>query len=620
LIGRAQSRRADRRSRALRHRRGRATSIAMAIQAPILTEQVPPPIPVFGSANGSSKHGTGSRNRPINSLELVDGIAAVHEHCAVYTGPEAVDIVLDLVGWTVDGIDANARLLEPACGDGSFLLPAIARLIDWSSANPYADLAPMIRAYEFDARTIDQVRRKINALLRDHGRDAKTACELTESWVRCEDFLLATPDFAATQVVGNPPYMRWSLVPPTMRSAYEAKLPVAAARGDLCLAFIWKATEFAPNFGSRIGFLCADRWLRCAYGQNARAALKASHGLKTHIEVHGLPVFKGARKVGAYAAVTVLERGTSDVATRFGKATSLTHLRELATSATSGGRKHPTIWQTSSKGGARLAVPAVRALLDAIERKAPCLAEVGVAVRCGTALGLAKAFVLDADHGIEHDRALPYLRSRDLDDAGGFVSSTYVANVWTAEGGLLDLSSAPALAAHLEGNRERLEQRACVSGNGDWYRTIDKLHPDRVAAPKILIAGMAQRARISFDPGGHVASNALYCLTSTDWPLQALMAILKAGIVDLFGEVVSPRFSGGTKRFDGNVLRQVRLPKWSSLSTALRRRVEAHDATSGHDPVLVADLYGLRSSAQRTTLERTLASTLDASTSLGNRT
>ncbi|MGN6279022.1 MAG: Eco57I restriction-modification methylase domain-containing protein [Sphingomonas sp.] len=496
-------------------------------------------------------------------------------------------------------------MLEPACGDGSFLLPAIERLLTWHQAFPGVDLASMIRAYEFEPCTADALRKAVVVMLRKHGLTQQTATRWANSWVRSEDFLLSDVDVVCTHVVGNPPYMRWSLVPNPLRESYEKELPKAAAKGDLCLAFLWKASSFATGQGSRIGFLCADRWLRCAYGRDVRGELSVTYSLRTHIEVHGVPVFRGERKVGAYAAVTVLERGAGLPGT-FGKASSIPDLRKLAAAKVESGTVGGSIWPTTVDGGARLATSDVRNLLDAIERVSSPLEGIGVSIRCGVALGVAKAFIATADADIERECLLPYLRSKDLRSDGSVGPELFVANVWTNEGTLLDLALAPRLGQHLASFRSELEDRACVAGATDWYRTIDKLDPGRIAEPKVLVAGMARRAKVAYDPGGHVAANALYCLVSRHWPLVALAATLQAGVLDLYGEVLAPRFSGGTKRFDGNVLRQVRLPEWNSVSVDLRSRIEARTLSDGFDAMLVADLFKLRNKSHRASVERIL--------------
>lgn len=550
----------------------------------------------------------GSRNTSLRPVVKADAIAVIHDHCAVYTGPEAVEVILDLVGWKPADIGPRSRLLEPACGDGSFLLPAVERLLDWARSHigREVDLAPMIRAYEFEPDTVKALRGSIEGLLRRRGEAADEASRLASTWIRCEDFLLAKSEGGYTHVVGNPPYMRWSLVPNAPRSAYENELPKIAARGDLCLAFLWKAAEFADNAGSRIAFLCADRWLRCAYGRGVRGALARSHTLSVHIEVHGLPVFKGPRKVGAYAAVTMLERGRRDVKACVGRATSIEHLLSLAKSAGQRGRSSGKVWPTRNEGGARLASKDARELMDILDGRGHPLPDIGVTIRCGLALGLAKAFVVDSETLIEGEYLLPYLRSRDLDENGETSSPMKVANVWTSEGALIDLDHAPLLKAHLELFKADLTNRACVADAKDWYRTIDKFVTQRIDAPKILLKGMSRRARIALDPGGSVPSNALYSLTSSKWPLELLASVLRAGVLDLFGEVLSPRFSGGTKRFDGNVLRQVQLPSWDAVSSSVKDRIETRAVSAGFDAALVSDLFKLRSKTLRTTVDRML--------------
>ena len=48
----------------------------------------------------------------------------------MFTRREVVDFILDLVGYTADRPLHQARILEPAVGQGDFLLPTIDRLMD----------------------------------------------------------------------------------------------------------------------------------------------------------------------------------------------------------------------------------------------------------------------------------------------------------------------------------------------------------------------------------------------------------------------------------------------------------------------------------------------------------
>ena len=57
-------------------------------------------------------------------------LAGVEARGAIFTRREVVDFILDLVGYTADQTLRRARILEPATGQGDFLLPTIDRLFE----------------------------------------------------------------------------------------------------------------------------------------------------------------------------------------------------------------------------------------------------------------------------------------------------------------------------------------------------------------------------------------------------------------------------------------------------------------------------------------------------------
>ncbi|MDA1349725.1 MAG: hypothetical protein O3A47_12815 [Chloroflexi bacterium] len=50
-------------------------------------------------------------------------------HGVVLTKPHVVSLILDLAGYTVDRDLTRISLLEPSCGEGAFLVPAVERLL-----------------------------------------------------------------------------------------------------------------------------------------------------------------------------------------------------------------------------------------------------------------------------------------------------------------------------------------------------------------------------------------------------------------------------------------------------------------------------------------------------------
>jgi adenine-specific DNA-methyltransferase len=554
---------------------------------------------------GAAVSGSTSPEDTIESARRA-AVAKVHNHCGIFTEPEVACGILNLIGWTTNVELMGQRLLEPSCGDGSFLVPAVERLLESARLSGKLHepaLSDAILAFEFDPGTAERARQRVRDLLEGASLGTTVARRIADRWVRCDDFLLATKIGTFSHVVGNPPYMRWSKLPSVLRRAYEERLPSQAARGDLCLAFVWRAVELSDLANGRVAFLCVDRWLRCAYGEKARMDLAKSVRLATHLEVHALPVFLGPRKVGAYAAITVLDRNLSGGSIVAEVSSSADLLRRLSRRQPRSREAKPSK-ALGNRGGAVLAGVQLGAAFQRMAETGVCLREAGVEIRCGIALGSAPVFIAsEGGTDVEPDRLLPYLRTRDLTDDGRAVSATRLINVWSEAGDLVDLAKYPKLKAHLELHRKKLGNRACATRPEHWYRTIDRIDLAHVAVPKILVAGMAKTSRVALSPGGAQPSNALYAITSIDWPLGALFALFRIGLLDAFAQVLAPRFSGNSKRFDGNVLRQVRIPLWAKVDASLKKSLFDMDITTATPrPDLIADLYGIRASGQRKAL------------------
>jgi hypothetical protein len=76
---------------------------------------------------------------PIEAAVAAMAAAGIEERGAVFTRREVVEFILDLVGYTADQPLHQARILEPAVGQGDFLLPTIDRLLDAYVRVPEAD-------------------------------------------------------------------------------------------------------------------------------------------------------------------------------------------------------------------------------------------------------------------------------------------------------------------------------------------------------------------------------------------------------------------------------------------------------------------------------------------------
>ena len=123
---------------------------------------------------------------------------------AVYTPDWLADHVLDVIGWQPDD-----DLLDPTCGDGAFLRAAVRRRLAAGSR----DLVAGLRGIDIDPAAVSAARAAIREMAG------------AEPEVEVGDALDATGQ--ARFVVGNPPWVRWSALPP----AYAARVKALGAVG-----------------------------------------------------------------------------------------------------------------------------------------------------------------------------------------------------------------------------------------------------------------------------------------------------------------------------------------------------------------------------------------------------
>ena len=207
-------------------------------------------------------------------IKVSSEIAALHRRCGVYTKPSVVAAILNKVGWCSENDLSTARLLEPAAGDGAFLVEAARRLIASFIRHDVElrarTLAQRIVAFDLHPLEVQKARRRLLSLLLEQGLHHRTANACARSWILNKDFLLTElPAASFTHTVGNPPYVRWSKIPNGLKECYERRTFGEVVGGDLFLPFLDRALT-ALRSGGKCGFLCSDRWKFMAFAEEFR--------------------------------------------------------------------------------------------------------------------------------------------------------------------------------------------------------------------------------------------------------------------------------------------------------------------------------------------------------------
>lgn len=530
----------------------------------------------------------------------------------VFTRRWVVDFILDLVGYTADKDLGVLTLVEPSCGTGAFLGPIVERLIE-SSATHGHDLRTLggaIQAFDLLDANAERARKAVAELLAAQGLNENETDLLVQEWITTGDFLLHPHEPGnADYVVGNPPYIRLENVPRQIMDAYRRICPTMRGRADIYVGFIERGLDLLKP-GGALSFICADRWMRNQYGADLRELITSDYAVDTVISMHDVDAFED--DVSAYPAIVVLRNQEQSKAVvvdangsfseedsprlaawaRRGRKTNLSAHSYEATRVDGwfGGRD---LWPTGS--------PSQLALIADLESRFPPLQDpsTGTRVGIGVATGCDDVFITSDPDLVEADRLLPLLQSGDVVDGSVDWSERYLVNPWNGSG-LVDLDHYPRLGAYLHDNRRRLHARHIAKQRpATWYRTIDRVHQDLTARPKLVLPDMKAASHPVLDVGGYYPHHNLYFVVSDVWDLEVLGGLLLSDIANLFVGAYCVRMRGGTYRFQAQYLRRIRVPDprtikardHRALVSAFRSR-DVEQATA-----VAARLYGITGTA-----------------------
>ncbi|HBA88995.1 MAG TPA: modification methylase PaeR7I [Geobacter sp.] len=540
------------------------------------------------------------------AVEKLSAATGAESRGAIFTRPEVVDFILDLVGYTADKPLHQQRLLEPSFGAGDFLLPIVGRLLAaWreapNSGSALDDMADSIRAVELHRETFQSTFAAVTGLLAQEGLAPFEAEALAGRWLSQGDFLLAPLDGKFDFVVGNPPYVRQEMIPAPLLAEYRSRFETMYDRADLYIPFIERSL-MSLSEGGGLGFICADRWMKNRYGGPLRKLVSREFHLKIYVDMVDTPAFHS--DVIAYPAITVISREKPGV-TRIARRPEINRaaLAELADALRVVPLPEGAVTVREMSGITSGAEPWLlessdqMALIRRLERQFPMLEDAGCKVGIGVATGADKVFIGDFEAlDIEPDRKVPLVTTRDIQSGEVQWRGLGVINPCADDGGLVDLREFPRLRSYLEARREVIEGRHCAQKSpANWYRTIDRITPALAKRPKLLIPDIKGEAHIVYEGGELYPHHNLYYVTSEQWDLRALQAVLLSAVTRLFVATYSTKMRGGCLRFQAQYLRRIRLPLWDSVPVALR--AELSDAAVKRDMQAcnraAFELYGL---------------------------
>jgi adenine-specific DNA-methyltransferase len=525
---------------------------------------------------------------------LPDPMQETFEHGEVFTRRWVVETILDLVGYTVERDLAGMLVVEPACGSGAFLGPIAERLSASCRVHQRSllDAVDAIESFDLLDRNVQATQELLTRQLQADGWESAQVDKVVSAWVSQGDYLLRPQSGQlADFVVGNPPYIRLEDVPDARMNAYRAACPTMGGRADIYVGFYEVGLQRLKP-GGRLGFICADRWMRNQYGRQLRELVTSCYSMDLVLTMHDVDAFHD--QVSAYPAITIITNCTQGPAVAADTTSEFSALqaREFSEWVLGSGQ---LLVKQSSYQAARLphwfpggeswpAATAGRlAMLEDLSDRFPLLEDksTGTRVGIGVASGADQVYVArDRDSAdVEADRLLPLAMVRDT--ASGVLDwhGTYLVNPWDDKGRIVALADYPRLARYFEQHGAALRSRYTAGKDPSrWYKTIDKVDYSLTVKPKLLLPDMKMTISPVLDPGGLYPHHNLYYIISDTWDMRVLGGLLLSKVAEAFVSAYAVKMRGGTLRFQAQYLRKIRVPHPDDISVADRTALaEAFD-------------------------------------------
>lgn len=453
-----------------------------------------------------------------SSASRREDVALLHSRCGVYTKADVAAHILDSVGWKADSNLSHQRLLEPAAGNGVFVVEAAKRLVqscrDFGITPSTSNLEDRLVAFELHRPEAIKARRILATALRSMKLPERTCKALAKKWIVAGDFLISE-DLAHgfTHVVGNPPYIRWSKIPPLLKGVYEAQLSRQMIGGDLFVPFLDLSLERLV-VGGRFGFLCSDRWQYMAFAADFRRKWLPQLDIVSNSQLAADDAF--VERVDTYPTVLIgRKRSALSTAVAVGRTVSRTTLKDA-----------------------------------------------GYTVRVGPALGHTPAYVLaPEDDSVESELLHPWLDGSEILDGRIAYRGRRVVSMCRSDGSLVDLRLFPRLRTRLKSYEDNLRDRAIVRNGASWYRPIDRVCAAEWKRPKLLVPELAKVPRVALDTSGAIPSHGVYAIFAPNDDLTELVALFENGGLGRALKGIAPKVKGGYMRCYKRFLEQIVLKR-----------------------------------------------------------
>jgi len=228
----------------------------------------------------------------------------------VYTPEFIVKKILDDIGYNSIKI-IGKTILDPACGDGRFLIAAAERIIKFSPIKHLKENLEKIFGWDIDKQAIDECKEKLNKLIADFDFQIKwniTQCNSIEK-LQIQNLFNQTETAKFDFIVGNPPYIRIQHLDETQRK-YIQQNYIFCNNGstDIYIAFFELCYNLLNNNGI-CGLITPNTYFYTETAKKMRDNFAKHKCIKQITNFAEIQLFDNAT---IYSAITIFDKQKHD--------------------------------------------------------------------------------------------------------------------------------------------------------------------------------------------------------------------------------------------------------------------------------------------------------------------
>ena len=476
----------------------------------------------------------------------------------------------------------NIKVLDPACGSGSFLIKTFDVLNEYHERNitnysqtqldvktgiPFTTKVRILQnnifGVDLDKQAVEIAQLNLLLKIADKGH----RLPLLEQNIKCGNSLIDDNEVAGNKafkwerqfneimreggfdvVFGNPPYVRQEElgeIKPYLEANYEAYQGTA----DLFVYFFEKELKILKEDGY-FGMIVSNKWLRASYGKNLRKLL-TGFWIEEFIDFGDLKVFADATIYPCIIIMRKIKKANPKIrickmeTLRFGSLVEYVRNNSFFINQNELNEKEWNIQKTEANE-----------LLKKIRNSGVPIEEyVGAKIYRGILTGLNEAFIIDEkkrDELIHEDSRneeviKPFLTGAESKRYS--IKSKKKFIIFTRRG--IDILQYPSILRYLEQFKDRLSPKKTKEqeigrkiGSYEWYEIQDiTAYYKDFEKPKIIWGNLATRSSFSLDETNGFYVNAPACILPTN--SRYVLGILNSKLMSYFLKSICAERQGG---------------------------------------------------------------------------